>query len=127
MLREKIFLSIVFLVLSMMTGVACLPLFAVLVPDPIKVSQLGTGVLLALPLISLGLLWRAQPDSNYGLRRYSFLAWAVVLMTIGVSNMLLFKEHNNSHRTIIMLAAVCVAISLHANNKSKKIPKKSGQ
>ncbi len=120
MLREKLFLSIISLMLSMMTGLACSPLFLALMADPLKASQFGTNVLLILPVISLGLLWYAQPASVFVLRRFSFLAWAVVLMCVGIANLILVKAHTSSHSTMIMLGAVCVAISMHAHIKDKK-------
>jgi hypothetical protein len=120
MLREKLFLSIVSLILSMMTGLACSPLLLALMADPLKASQLATNVLLILPVISLGLIWYAQATSVFVLRRFSFLTWAIVLMSVGVANLILIKDHTNSHSTIIMLGAVCVAISMHAHIKGKK-------
>jgi hypothetical protein len=120
MLREKLFLSIVFLVLSMVSGLACLPLFGLFVRNLALATQLGTGLLLVLPLISLGLLWRANPASSYDLRRYSFLSWACVLMTIAATKLVLVKEHADSLSMIMMLGCVCLAISFHARNKARK-------
>ncbi len=120
MLREKLFLSIVFLILSMLGGLACLPLLVLLTGDVAKANQLGTSTLLILPVISLGLLWSAKTTSIYALRRNCFIAWAVVLMTLGIINLLLVKAYTDSHSTIIMLGVVCGIISLHAHKKDKK-------
>lgn len=120
MLREKLFLSIVFLVLSMLAGLACVPLFGAIVTDQTMAAKLGAGTLLLLPLLSLGLMWRTNPPSQYVLRRYSFLAWAAVLCLIGVSNFFLIKDQANSNTTILMLGVVCGAISLHARYKINK-------
>jgi hypothetical protein len=120
MLREKLFLSIIFLVLSMMGGLACLPLFVLFTGDVAKANQLGTSTLLILPVISLGLLWSAKLTSVYALRRNCFIAWAVILMTLGITNLILIKAYTDSHSTIIMLGVVCAIISLHAHKKDKK-------
>jgi hypothetical protein len=120
MLREKLFLSIVFLILSMVSGLACLPLFGLVVNNFALATQLGTGLLLVLPLVSLGLLWRANPASPYDLRRYSFLSWGCVLMTIAATKLVLVKEHADSLSVIMMLGCVCLAISFHARNKARK-------
>lgn len=120
MLREKLFLSTVFLVLSLMAGLACLPLFGVLLSDQKVASLLGIVVILLLPLLSLGLLWRSQTLSNYELRHFSFLLWGALIILIGVTNFMLIQEHSNSHSTIIMLGFVCIAISFHARYKANK-------
>ncbi|MBC3875894.1 hypothetical protein [Undibacterium flavidum] len=120
MLREKLFLSIVFLILSMLAGLACVPLFGTVLNDPAMTAKLGAATLLLLPLLSLGLMWKANPGSNYVLRRYSFLSWAAVLCLIGVSNFVLIKDQANSNTTILMLGVVCAAISLHAKKKADK-------
>ena len=99
MLREKLFLSIVFLVLSLLGGLACLPLFGALLTDQHLATQLAAGSLLLLPALSLGLLWRTQASSIYTLRRYSFLSWACFLCLIGISNFALVKDQANSHTT----------------------------
>lgn len=120
MLREKLFLSIVFLILSLLAGLACLPLFGILLTDQHLASKLAMGTLLLLPILSLSLLWRAQAHSVYTLRRFSFLSWAGLLCLIGVSNFALVKDQENSNTTILMLGVVCAAISLHARYKEKK-------
>jgi hypothetical protein len=120
MLREKLFLSTIFLVLSLLAGLACLPLFAALLTDPASAAKLGAAVILLLPLVSLGLLWRATTAAIYDLRRISFLSWAVLLCLIGVSNFIFLKDLTNSNTTILMLGVVCAAISLHAGKKAKK-------
>lgn len=120
MLREKLFLSTVFLVLSLMAGLACLPLFGALFVDQKMASMLGSAVILLLPLLSLGMLWRSQTLSNYNLRRLSFLCWGTLITFIGIMNFILIKEHTNSHSTIIMLGLVCIAISFHARYKANK-------
>ena len=121
MLREKLFLSTIFLILSLLAGLACLPLFAALLLDQASAAKFGAAVILLLPLVSLGLLWRANPVSIYDLRRLSFLSWAVVLCLIGVSNFVFIKDQTNSNTTILMLGVVCAAISLHAGKKAKKV------
>ncbi|MFA9274676.1 MAG: hypothetical protein ACEQSE_07330 [Candidatus Aquirickettsiella gammari] len=120
MLREKLFLSIVFLILSMVAGLACMPLFGAVVSDPGTVAKLGAAAIFLLPVLSLGLMWKSNPTSNYVLRRYSFLAWATVLCLIGISNFVLIKDQANSNMTILMLGVVCAAISLHAKKKADK-------
>lgn len=120
MLREKLFLSIVFLILSLLAGLASLPLFGALLADQHVATKLAAGTLLLLPILSLSLLWRAQASSVYTLRRYSFLSWAGLLCLIGVSNFVLVKDQENSNTTILMLGVVCAAISLHARHKEKK-------
>jgi hypothetical protein len=121
MLREKLFLSTIFLILSLLAGLACLPLFAALLTDPASAAKLGAAVILLLPLVSLGLLWRAKTVAIYDLRRISFLSWAVLLCLIGVSNFVFLKDLTNSNTTILMLGVVCAAISLHAGKKAKKL------
>jgi hypothetical protein len=103
-----------------MAGLACLPLFGALFADQKVASWLGSAVILLLPLLSLGLLWRTQIQSNYELRRLSFLLWGTLIILIGVTNFMLIQEHSNSHSTIIMLGLVCIAISFHARYKASK-------
>ncbi|WP_395006033.1 hypothetical protein [Undibacterium sp.] len=124
MLREKLFLSIIFLILSLLAGLACLPLFAALFLDQASAAKFGAGIILLLPLVSLGVMWRANPVSIYDLRRLSFLSWAVVLCLIGVSNFVFIKDQTNSNTTILMLGVVCAAISLHAGKKAKRMHSK---
>lgn len=121
MLREKLFLSTIFLILSLLAGLACIPLFAALIADQTSAAKLGAAVILLLPLVSLGLLWSTKTFAIYDLRRVSFLSWAVVLCLIGVSNFIFVKDQTNSNTTILVLGVVCAAISLHAGKKAKKL------
>ncbi len=120
MMREKLFLSTVFLILSLMSGLACVPLFGALIANQQLASQLGSAVIILLPVVSLSLLWQAKPASNYDLRRLSFLFWAIFIMLVGISNAILLKEQSNSNSTMLMLGFVCVAISFHARYKGNK-------
>ncbi len=120
MLREKLFLSIIFLILSMFGGLACIPMFSAILVDAAQAVRLGTGMIFVLPVVSLGLMWMANPRSNYMLRHYCFLAWAALLCFIGVTNFVLVKNQENSNNAILILGLLCAAISFHAGKKAQR-------
>ncbi|MBR7799878.1 hypothetical protein [Undibacterium fentianense] len=117
MLREKLFLSIIFLILSMLASLACIPLFGALIADPNVAKRLSSGIIIVMPVISLVWMWLAKAASPYSLRQYSFLAWATVLCIIGVSNFWLVQENSDSHSAILVVGLVCAGISFHAQKK----------
>ncbi|MBC3809313.1 hypothetical protein H8K52_18390 [Undibacterium seohonense] len=121
MLREKLFLSMASLMLSLLASLACLPLFAAIFQNRAIAGQFGTAVIFLLPVLSLSLLWRANPASHYDLRRFCFLGWATLLCLIGVSNFVLVQDQANSNNTVLMVGIVCAAISMHAAKKAQKL------
>jgi hypothetical protein len=84
MLREKLFLSIVFLVTSFFANIALLPLLVAFIIDPALSVKIGAGLMLLIPAVSLALLWSINFASVLMLRSRSFFAWGLLLVSLGI-------------------------------------------
>lgn len=121
MLREKLFLSTVFLLFSLFASMESLRVFSALLADQDLAVKLSAGFLLLLPVASLAALWLLNAESNYRLRSYSFLAWGLLLFGLGITNFALNQEPIKSPSINLAVGLVCIAIGLHARKKSNKI------
>lgn len=120
MLREKLFLSIFFLVLSFLANLAALPLFLLLITDVTLAARCGLLFFFLLPVISLGLLWRSTISINYQLRCYSFGVWGICLAVLSIANFALINSQEKMTSILFAIAIACIAISMHAAKKAQK-------
>ncbi len=86
MQREKLFFSTIYLVISLFASLASFPLLFIVIADAKLAAQIGVGVFIAFPVVSLTLLWQTQFASVYLLRHLSFLIWGVLITLLGIGN-----------------------------------------
>ena len=120
MQREKLFLSTVFLIFSLLASMESLRVFSALFADQNLAVILSMGFMLLLPLASLGALWLSNAASNYHLRSISFLALGFLLFVLGSLNLVLSHDTAKSPSMNLVAGLVCIAIGLHARKKALK-------
>ncbi len=120
MQREKLFLSTVFLIFSLLASMESLRVFSALFADQNLAVKLSAGFMLLLPLASLGALWSSKTASNYHLRSISFLAWGFLLFVLGSLNLILSQDAEKSPSLNRVAGLVCIAIGFHARKKALK-------
>ena len=117
MQREKLFFSTIYLVISLFASLASIPLLFVVIPDSRLAAQIGIGVFIAFPVVSLTLLWRTQFASVYLLRRVSFLLWGALITLLGIGNTALPKSAQSPYGNLIIFGLALIAMSMYVRRK----------
>lgn len=127
MQREKLFLSIIYLVLCLFSSLASIPLLVTVISDFHLATTIGAVIFLVLPVISLLILWRATTQNPYALRRWSFLAWGAITGLLGLGNMALPKTPQNIYGNLIVVGLALLAMTMHVKKKEAERNAKKAQ
>jgi hypothetical protein len=120
MLREKLFLSIVFLVTSFFANIAILPLLVAFIVDPALSVKIGAGLMLLIPAASLALLWSINFKSALTLRMRSFFAWGLLLVSLGIIDYGVGIKQDSTI-SVLVVGLVLLAISFLLFRKQRAI------
>lgn len=128
MQREKLFFSTIYLVISLFASLASFPLLFIVIADAKLAAQIGVGVFIAFPVVSLTLLWQTQFASVYLLRHLSFLIWGVLITLLGIGNTALPKSAQSPYGNLIIFGLALIAMSMYVRRKElARLAKSQGQ
>jgi hypothetical protein len=117
MSREKLFFSTIYMILALAASLASVPLLLVLIANERTVTLVWLAILLGLPVVSIGLLWRCQFSSSFALRRNSFLAWGFILSALGLANTALPASVQTIYGNLTILGIALIAMSFYVRRK----------